>query len=295
MAAKRPVCKYGTECYRKNPAHLKNYYHPPTTDEGSKGKLKQTTLQLAADKKDTSKSSESTSTLTGAENKNNDDIKTTDLQGIIKEKFLVDMPQDFYDFWEFCKELNRIVPEDALKEYIGLRLVGPYLVLAGQLGKSSWEDCVLQSRYFYDTPEVQTVLESTTKNGYHIGYFRDDPGDLPVFLVSNNHKESCVLKVEADNIFAVVGLQVAKRLKTGPVNTKLNDFNKKLTAKCNELGYYLGESKNNKTRNKTVVARCFNKIGIVVPVDANDVGYRPLPMTNGKNFQFSTITVCGKI
>ena len=57
----------------------------------------------------------------------------------------------------------------------------------------------------------------------------------------------------------------------------------------------MDESKNNKTRNKTVVARCFNKIGIVVPVDANDVGYRPLPMTNGKNFQFSTITVCGKI
>ena len=61
---------------------------------------------------------------------------------------------------------------DALKEYIGLKLVGPYLILAGQLSKSSWEDCVLQSRYFYDTPEVQTVLESTNKSEYHIGYFR---------------------------------------------------------------------------------------------------------------------------
>ena len=60
---------------------------------------------------------------------------------------------------------------DALKEYVGLRLVGPYLILAGQLSKTSWEDCVLQSRHFYDTPEVQTVLESTT-TGYHIGYFR---------------------------------------------------------------------------------------------------------------------------
>ena len=43
----------------------------------------------------------------------------------------------------------------------------------------------------------------------------------------------------------------------------------------------MGESKNYKTRNKKIVARCFNKIGVVVPVDANDVGYRPLPMTNG--------------
>ena len=61
---------------------------------------------------------------------------------------------------------------DALKESVGLKLVGPYLILAGQLSKSSWEDCVLESRYFYDTPEVQTVLESTNKSGYHIGYFR---------------------------------------------------------------------------------------------------------------------------
>ena len=35
--------------------------------------------------------------------------------------------------------------------------------------------------------------------------FRDDPDDLPVFLISNNSKESCVLKVEADNIFAAIG------------------------------------------------------------------------------------------
>jgi len=34
---------------------------------------------------------------------------------------------------------------------------------------------------------------------------RDDPDDLPTFLVSNNSKESCMLKVEADNIFAAVG------------------------------------------------------------------------------------------
>jgi len=61
---------------------------------------------------------------------------------------------------------------DGLKEHVGLKLVGPYLILAGQLSKSSWEDCVLQSRYFYDTPEVQTVLESAAKNGYHIGYYR---------------------------------------------------------------------------------------------------------------------------
>lgn len=45
------------------------------------------------------------------ENKSDDDIKMTDPQSNIKEKFLVDMPQDFYDFWEFCKDLNHTVPQ----------------------------------------------------------------------------------------------------------------------------------------------------------------------------------------
>jgi len=36
MATKRPVCKYGAECYRKNPDHMKNYYHPPKADKESK-------------------------------------------------------------------------------------------------------------------------------------------------------------------------------------------------------------------------------------------------------------------
>lgn len=51
--------------------------------------------------------------LTEVGSKSDDDIKVTctDLQKTIKEKFLVDMPQDFYDFWEFCKHLNPLAPE----------------------------------------------------------------------------------------------------------------------------------------------------------------------------------------
>jgi len=37
-----------------------------------------------------------------------------------------------------------------------------------------------------------------------------------------------------------------------------------------------------KARNKKVVSKTFHKVGIVVPVDANDVGYRPLTVTDGK-------------
>jgi len=47
----------------------------------------------------------------GIEHKSNDDTKVMCPQNTIKEKFLVDMPQDFYDFWEFCKDLNPTAPE----------------------------------------------------------------------------------------------------------------------------------------------------------------------------------------
>ncbi|XP_065898955.1 histone PARylation factor 1-like [Dysidea avara] len=272
MATKRPVCKYGAECYRKNPDHLKSYYHPSKADEESKVKLKQSTLPTDPSETQTKLIPKGTS----------DGGKVTDPRSSIKEKFLVDMPQDFYDFWDFCKVLNPVAPEEALKDTIGLKLVGPYCVLAGYLSTASWEDCVVESRYFYDTPEVLTVLENIPKNGYHISYYRDNPDDLPTFLVSNNSKESCVLKAEGDNIFATVGLQISKKLKTVSTNSKLKELNTKLQAKCKELSYNLVESKNFKTRNKQVVAKSFNKIGIVVPVDQNDVGYRPLPMTNGE-------------
>lgn len=38
-----------------------------------------------------------------------------------------------------------------------------------------------------------------------------------------------------------------------------------------------------KQRNRNIVARCFHKIGIVVPYDKEtELGYRPLPMTDSK-------------
>lgn len=39
-----------------------------------------------------------------------------------------------------------------------------------------------------------------------------------------------------------------------------------------------------KARNKKVVAKTFHKMGIVVPLDENGVGYRDLQISNGKRF-----------
>ena len=54
---------------------------------------------------------------------------------------------------------------------IGMELVGPYAVLAGRLEGVTWEKCVLQSRFFYDPPEMVTVAQRTSDQ-YHLGFFR---------------------------------------------------------------------------------------------------------------------------
>lgn len=44
----------------------------------------------------------------------------------IRQKFLVQMPTDFFAFWEMCKTLNRSNPAEAFLETTKLRLVGPF-------------------------------------------------------------------------------------------------------------------------------------------------------------------------
>lgn len=124
----------------------------------------------------------------------------------IKEKFLVEMPEDFYQFWDFCTSLKEKCPQEAFKD-VGLTLVGPYDVLAGKfydIEEQSDDNYLLHWRYYYDPPECQTVLRGDDKTGYHIGYYRDSPKDLPICLVSNCVKTDGILNVVGDNIFAAV-------------------------------------------------------------------------------------------
>lgn len=63
---------------------------------------------------------------------------------------------------------------DALHSTTGLRLVGPYDIMAGKFDNMD-SDSVnyhLHWRYFYDPPEFLTVLNGDETLGFHIGYFR---------------------------------------------------------------------------------------------------------------------------
>lgn len=125
----------------------------------------------------------------------------------IKEKFLVEMPTDFYSFYELCVRLQPLNPLLAFAG-VDLILVGPFDVLADKFTKArekSHEEYLIHWRYFYDPPEFQTVLKrESSEHGYHIGYFRDCPDKNPVFLASNCAEVDGILNVMGNNIYAAV-------------------------------------------------------------------------------------------
>ncbi len=40
--------------------------------------------------------------------------------------------------------------------------------------------------------------------GYHIGYFRDSPKEMPVFVGSNTESEGCIITPISDNLFSAL-------------------------------------------------------------------------------------------
>ncbi|RLS37638.1 MAG: DUF2228 domain-containing protein [Planctomycetota bacterium] len=86
-----------------------------------------------------------------------------------------DFPEDFHNFFAACRAEKPLEPLRALEDNLGLRLVGPFEVLAGRFDTvSPPAPMVLQARRRSDLPEFFTVLEEID-GGRRIGYFLDDP------------------------------------------------------------------------------------------------------------------------
>lgn len=117
-----------------------------------------------------------------------------------------------------------------------------------------------------------------------MGYFRDSPDELPVYVGTNEAKKNCVIVQHGDNVFAAVKLFLMKKLKEVTDKKKtslLKNIDDKLTEAARELGYSLEQrTMKMKQRDKKVVTKTFHGAGLVVPVDKNDVGYRELPETD---------------
>ncbi|KAG8255728.1 hypothetical protein J6590_085796 [Homalodisca vitripennis] len=144
----------------------------------------------------------------------------TNNKELIKQLFLFEMPPDFFSFWEMCETMNKNDPTNALKA-IKLKLVGPFDVLAGKVSEVYEEDLpdfLKHWRYYYDPPEFQTVICNENSSCYHMGYFRDDPKEMPVFVASNvlnpkDPEKNGELKIRGQNLFAALNYKVEKCLK----------------------------------------------------------------------------------
>ena len=65
-------------------------------------------------------------------------------------------------------------------------------------------------------------------------------------------------------------------------SSSLSQLLKRLKSSAEVKGWSLEQrTPRMKERDKKVVAKCFHGAGIVVPIDKNGVGYRPLPETPG--------------
>jgi hypothetical protein len=308
-----PDCKYGTNCYQRNPEHHKKFKHPKKRNsdvtynknpkkikddfESSGEKSSKETLEEPASsptlQENTEQESahENTEQAPVRENKIicnlgkefTEEIVVSELPNDIKERvkaiYLMEMPEDFYSFYEFCKSLSKTSPELALSP-IGLELVGPYHFFSGKIKKCTRAEALMHYRYYYDPPEFQTVLKGDEKSQYHLGYYRDDPNELPSFVASNSAAEGCSINCVAGNIFASTNVHIEKFKKTADPfkKMKIQKIHTALQNWCKTNEITLDTlTKEMKTRRTKVVTKTFHGAGIVVPYDKKtEVGYRPL-------------------
>jgi len=332
----RQLCKYGKDCYQKNPMHHQKFRHPKDEEkENKKVEDKEEVVEKAQeeppakklkvdDESDTEEpTKESPKDLDDTDGAKaskspevfDDDEKETPLQvddnsdlvpafkdwpsdpvKSVEQKFLTKMPEDFMAFWEMCKTIDRENPREALVKSCGLLLVGPYDIVAGQEFESNkLNDYLCHYRFYRDPPEFQTLIVSVEEDSnFHIGYFRDDPKEVPVFVAAYGGKKNTSdyanykFTLYGDNLFAALYLYIGQLInKVDPFKmTSLQKLKGSVhvhaTMKNQDQSFNLeAKSTSMKSRDKKKVAATFHQAGLVVPYNkSTQVGYREIPETN---------------
>lgn len=130
---------------------------------------------------------------------------------MIEKLFRVKMPEDFFLFWEFAKTVNHRKPCSAFQNNLDWNLVGPFDVLSGLITSFHGYDndsLFRHCRFYYDSPEIQTVIVKGSSPRTHYGYFRDDPSQSEAFLVSNISTVNCKFDLVGDNLFTLLKMEL---------------------------------------------------------------------------------------
>lgn len=79
---------------------------------------------------------------------------------IISLSLSLQFPEDFFDLWSYCRELNPENPREALVPLVNYRLIGPFdaLAMKNNIDVSDKKAFNLHCRYYYDPPEFQTLM-----------------------------------------------------------------------------------------------------------------------------------------
>jgi len=335
----RRDCRYGADCYQKNPEHRAKFKHtaadtldadsnsadsrkdeeakenkrPLSIDSDTEGvtvemKKPKTVHEMSASDDSQEETAQDQGEIEDEKPGKSIELKT-DAEEVfddiladfsdksdaeqIKEAFLISMPRDFFQFYEFCQSLNSTSPLEAMKP-VNLQLCGPYDLLAGNIPATaprSRQLFLTHGRGYYDPPEMTTVLcEADYKTGLHIGYYRDSPTAAPVFLVSGVETAGAKLTVLGDNLFAAVYHVLNDRLDTADpfLRSKMMAMQEKVKLRVNKFVMEQNSAGLNlerktvgmKSRDRAKVAVTFHGAGIVVPFDRKtEVGYREIPET----------------
>lgn len=318
-------CKYWDKCYQRNEAHLEKYNHPPKQTETEKLAPKRRATTEEDDKRSPNTSSkmetpemenvgkyESETAELHKEAMNNIAGKNymetlekrirlsvqheyENLCGsneFIRHKFLVEMPEDFYEFWKFINTLKKDTTKDAALRHIEtlfqLQLVGPFEFLAGKFHNAKMGepgDYLRHWRFYYDPPEFQTVFVRQG-TGIHYGYWRDVPQDKErLMLARNDATRNCEFEFVAGNLFDAFLHYMQHDYVATPFTTGQVAATKKAVKQyISDNSLELSQLESLKTeRNKHVVTKTLHRAGIVVPYERKtQQGYRPLLVSDAE-------------
>lgn len=110
---------------------------------------------------------------------------------------------------------------------------------------------------------------------------------MPSFVASNCAKQSCEIKPMGETVFAAVRAHIQAQIVAAKDKRKcdqLKKVEKSLVAAASADGIGCDVKKPSaiaRGRFKKVVTKTFHKAGIVVPIDDQEVGYRPLGISDG--------------
>ncbi|ETV95653.1 hypothetical protein H310_11072 [Aphanomyces invadans] len=211
----------------------------------------------------------------------------------LKKDWLFDAPDEFFAIHSLAAHLNHSNPSRAFVEALSMELTGPFDVLS-----AAWTHLdfptheYLHGRCYYDPPEVITVARSDSMS---FGYFRDDPSDVPKYVVKGRESSGSFDFVH--ECFAhVLFDRLEGATKPHPHLTTIRAF---LTTQygCCVAPASTPKHKRQKTSTSSLASRescqcrrraeqvapTLSGLGIVVPVHAiSRIGFRDLPVTHSK-------------